>query len=116
MRNRARCAVRNHIDDCGLPPAIHTVLVELARPVARVRVVWHDAVHADAVFVAVVACHVRPVPLERHGHLPQVLRYVVKGLVELAHGHRIEVVVDAVDVGAGSHGQSAVLLHHLRCH
>jgi hypothetical protein len=99
-----------------LPPAIHAVLVELARPVTRVRVVWHDAVHANTVFVAVVACHVCPVPLERHRHLPQVLRYVVEGLIELTHCHRIEVVVDVVDVGAGSHGQSTVLLQHLRCH
>lgn len=59
--------------------------------------VRHHAIHANPIFKPTVPRHIRPIPLERHGHLPQILRHVVERLVELAHGDRVE-VVDAIDV------------------
>ena len=78
----------------------------------RLREVRHDAIHTDAVLVARIARHVSPVPLERHGHFPQVLGHVVEVLVELAHGHGVE-VVDAAGLDARGVGQRALLLHYL---
>lgn len=67
----------------------------------RIRKVGHNPIHANAVFIPrIPARHIGPVPLERHGHLPQVLGHVVEGLVELVHGHGIDVGAYAVDVGA----------------
>jgi hypothetical protein len=96
-------------------PTVHVVLVKLARAVSGLRKVGHDTVHANAVFISRVASHVRPVPLERHGHLPEVLRYIVEGLVELAHSHGVH-VVDAVGFDAGGVGETTLLLEHLRGH
>jgi hypothetical protein len=92
---------------------VHVILVELARAVSGLREVGHDTIHTDAILISGVSRHVCPVPLERHGHLPEVLRYVVKGLFELAHRHGVHVVY-AVDFDAGCVGQSTLLLEHLR--
>jgi hypothetical protein len=99
----------------SLPSTVHVVLVELARAVAGLRKVGHDTIHTDAVLVSRVTRHVRPIPLERHWHLPEVLWYVVEGLIKLTHGHGIH-VVDTIDFDAGGVGESALLLEHLRGH
>jgi hypothetical protein len=55
----------------------------------------HDSIHANPILISTVPRHIRPIPLERHRHLPQILRNVVERLVELAHRHGVH-VVDAV--------------------
>jgi hypothetical protein len=71
--------------------------------------IWHDAIHADSILIPVVPRHVRPIPLKRHWHFPQILGHIVEGLVELAHGHGAE-VVDAIDFDTRRVGEPALLL------
>lgn len=100
-----------------LPPSIHRPLIKLTRSMARIREVGHNAIHTDAVFISGIAArHIGPVPLEGHWHFPQILRDAVECLIELVHCHCVDVGVDAVDVSAGSQGQTLLLLEHLRCH
>ena len=105
---------KKHIPSSQLPSPIHSPLIKLTRPMsALIRKVGQHPIHTNSIFITTkTARHIRPIPLQRHRHLPQILRYVVESLVELRHG--VEVGGYIIDVGVGGHGERGLLLEHLR--
>jgi hypothetical protein len=95
------------------PPPIHIPMTKRTRPMPRAPKIRHNPIHTNPILIPTVPRHIRPVPLERHRHLPQVLGHVVERLVELAHGHGVH-VVDAVYVDGGGVGEGGGLLGEVR--
>jgi len=89
----------------------HLLVLQMLIIILLQRRIAHDAVLERRVLAA---RHIRPVPLERHRHLPQILghEWLLEAVDVEGRVHLVAVRV-ALDVGEGRHATGAVVGRHV---